>query len=774
VSADERGLGPPGDGGGRPAAHGTPHRESTTAKRSDSSPILRVPAISEDDGTLGAALKYAKAGFYVLPVEPDSKRPAHMLGNRWQEQSSRDVEQIAAWFAAANLALGLHVGRSGAVVFDVDEPELVPDLLRDHALSDLGVPYQSTRTDVPERGHYVFQVPEGRRLGNGRGQLVHPEHGKAWGEVRGANGIIVVEPSLHVKPGGRYAWERTGVVPVLPQALLDVLPRQTETPEDAAADAEVEAFLDRHTEARKPASLKGVLTKFTRLTKGKGSRHEAAVEVTCWAMREAAKGLYPAREAAEQIREAFVASLAGEQGRFPRSEFRAILAWAIGQIPPPPLPEPPPEPITLDEAHKVFTRWLGEAYDLGALDVVLAAAAVERLGGDPVWLLMVSGSGNAKTETIGALAGAGAHVTSTITSEGALLSASASHETAADATGGLLLKIGSRGILVLKDFTSILSMNRDARASVLAALREVYDGKWERNVGTDGGKTLTWTGRLVVIGATTSKYDAAHEVISAMGDRFGLVRVDSNLGRLEAGRQALRNVDREPEMRADLSRVVGRVLAGIDPERAVIGEDVEDELLRAADLVTLTRTAVERDFQGNVLDAHQPEAPTRFAKYLGQIVRGGLALGMSQRDALVGAHRVAGDSMPPLRLLALADVAAHPGSRTSEVQKRLQKPRTTVDRVLQELHILGLLRQDEPVAGTTGWTYCLASGVDREALARLVTRNVTTQGLGVERQVGTHVPTDIPGDGRAAPTAPPATDDEDEDPFGFGLAGGQQ
>jgi hypothetical protein len=144
----------------------------------------------------------------------------------------------------------------------------------------------------------------------------------------------------------------------------------------------------------------------------------------------------------------------------------------------------------LAEAHAVFAYWLGEEYDLQALDAVLCAAAVEQLGGDPVWLLVVSGAGNAKTETVGALVGAGAHVTSTITSEGALLSATPRKDAGKGATGGLLRKIGTRGVLVIKDFTSILSMNRDLRSSVLAALREVYDGRWERNVGTDGGRTL--------------------------------------------------------------------------------------------------------------------------------------------------------------------------------------------------------------------------------------------------------------------------------------------
>src|SRR5262249_11143744 len=164
-----------------------------------------------------------------------------------------------------------------------------------------------------------------------------------------------------------------------------------------------------------------------------------------------------------------------------------------------------------------------------------------RLAGDPLWLLLVSGPGNTKTETVQSLSGAGAFVTSTISSEGALLSASPCKDHAKNATGGLLRRIGDRGILVIKDVTSIISADRNTRAGVLAALRETYDGRWERNCGTDGGITLTWVGRLVVIGAVTTAWDTAHAVVSVMGDRFILIRADSTTGRLKAGTQAIRN-----------------------------------------------------------------------------------------------------------------------------------------------------------------------------------------------------------------------------------------
>ncbi len=169
-------------------------------------------------------------------------------------------------------------------------------------------------------------------------------------------------------------------------------------------------------------------------------------------------------------------------------------------------------------------------------------------------------------------------------------------------------------------------------------------------------------------------------------------------------------------------------------------------LLAAADVVTLARTAVERDYRGDVVEAHAPEAPTRFAKMLGQLVRGCLALGASDGHALNVAVRVAGDSVPPLRLLLLGDLSAHAYSRTSEVAKRVQRPRATVDRALQELHLLGLLNVAE-VADGQGWRYSLAPGLDTATLLALVTRNVTTPGVGVQEE---QLATDIPGDACAS------------------------
>jgi Bifunctional DNA primase/polymerase, N-terminal len=162
-------------------------------------PVLSIPNLDDDVDNLTAALAYAEAGWYVLPVLLGTKNPGSIVGKRWHDKSSRDRQQIAAWFAGTDHGIALHCGRSGVIVFDVDQPDKLPDILRKHLRR---APFQLTRPDLPGRGHYVFLMPRGRRIGNGTGRL-----GGAWGEIRGTNGVIMAQPSHH-PDGGHYKWVR--------------------------------------------------------------------------------------------------------------------------------------------------------------------------------------------------------------------------------------------------------------------------------------------------------------------------------------------------------------------------------------------------------------------------------------------------------------------------------------------------------------------------------------------------------------------------------------
>lgn len=286
---------------------------------------LYVPEIEPDADTLTAALTYARAGLCVLPVRKGSKNPGSVVGRNWQSKSSHDPKQIVAWLAGTDYGIALHVGRSGTVVFDVDKPELRPPELL--AAID-NAPYQSTRANQPGRGHYVFLMPEGRKLGNGTGKL-----GKGWGEVRGRNGVIVVAPSVHpnAAEGGRYRWECSGTVPPLPDAVATLLDDSAGNG-DAATNAQANQFLNTHTSGSPDdGRLRAVLEVYDRKVAQGASRHQTAVEAACWAMREAKRGYYPARTAGEELGKRFMKSLTGEKDRSPVSELHGIIAWAIGQ-----------------------------------------------------------------------------------------------------------------------------------------------------------------------------------------------------------------------------------------------------------------------------------------------------------------------------------------------------------------------------------------------------------------------------------------------------------
>lgn len=295
---------------------------------------LSVPIIEPGDDNLTAALKYAEAGWYLLPVKRGSKHPGSVLGRHWQSKSTRDSKVITGWLAGTDHGIALHCGRSGAVVFDVDTPAKLPEVLREHLDA---APYQSTRDNNPGRGHYLFLQPPDRLIGNSVGRL-----GNGWGEVRGANGVIIAAPSEHEKrdDGGRYEWGRIGPVSEVADEIAELL-NNASPAEDAASDAVVQAFIAEHTAASRPVVLAGLAATLSNNFAAGESRHQSMVSVLAGAMKEARAGLYSAAEAINTLKPMFITAVmnppvSDKQGAqrelaSAESECAGILAWAVGQ-----------------------------------------------------------------------------------------------------------------------------------------------------------------------------------------------------------------------------------------------------------------------------------------------------------------------------------------------------------------------------------------------------------------------------------------------------------
>jgi Bifunctional DNA primase/polymerase, N-terminal len=206
-------------------------RALTTCQRTDRRELV-IPDVAGLD-VASAALLYAEAGWFVLPTHAKTKHAGSVLGQGWPRKSSREPDQVKAWFLGTDYGLALHVGRSGSLGFDVDHPDNLPTLLAE-GLAQSCPPFQSTRADELGRGHFLFAQPVGADLGNGKGRLQG-----AWGDVRGRNGIILVEPTPHQKgkSGGRYVWQRRGALPILPAILLKALQVPRRAPASRPGDS---------------------------------------------------------------------------------------------------------------------------------------------------------------------------------------------------------------------------------------------------------------------------------------------------------------------------------------------------------------------------------------------------------------------------------------------------------------------------------------------------------------------------------------------------------
>ncbi len=379
---------------------------------------------------------------------------------------------------------------------------------------------------------------------------------------------------------------------------------------------------------------------------------------------------------------------------------------------------------------EAFTKWLWLP-DTDHVVAALGAVAGNILEGDPVWMLFVGPPGSGKTEAIQPLARLPyVHQAATLT-EPALLSGVPKKSTEADATGGLLRQVGDFGIILTKDFSGVLSMHRDQRSAVLAALREVFDGEWSRPVGTGGGKVLHWKGHAGLIGAVTPSVDRHSAVMGALGERFVLYRINDLTSEKKAER-ALANFGDERAMRDELAAAVEHVLEVVTVSQpAPLTADERLRLVKVASFAVKARTAVERDgYSRSIATIPEFEHATRLAKQLAQLRAGVLAVGAGEELAWRIVTKTALDSIPRLRwrvLVALRD-AEHP-MKTSDLSEATDIPAKTIPEHLEDLALLRLIdREKVGAAANAPWVHRLAASV-RDAWPETVDEKC--QGSGV-------------------------------------------
>ena len=359
----------------------------------------------------------------------------------------------------------------------------------------------------------------------------------------------------------------------------------------------------------------------------------------------------------------------------------------------------------LRDTLSVFRQWLW-LKDTGHVQFALATIAANLGSGDPVWGVIVGPPSSGKTEPLNALNRLpNVHAVATLT-EGALLSGTPKREVEHGSKGGLLRQIDRFGILLVKDFDSVMSMNRDSRGQVLAALREIYDGSWTRHVGTGGGRTLHWEGKCGFLGGATGAIDGAYAVMGALGERFLFYRLEEG-DEEDRGTRALAYAGQELEMRTALSDAVHALFATVTiPSGPILLTAQESRRLVAlATFVTRCRSAVERNnYKMEITNIVGVEAPSRMVKTLALLLRGFIAIGTPKQRAWDLVTKVALDSMSVIRWRVLQMILRLGVVTTSDVSEETGYPITTTRRVLEELACYHVITHDIGGEGLAdGW-----------------------------------------------------------------------
>jgi hypothetical protein len=357
-------------------------------------------------------------------------------------------------------------------------------------------------------------------------------------------------------------------------------------------------------------------------------------------------------------------------------------------------------------------------FDSDALYVVLGMVAANMLDGFPVWISLIAPPGRGKTELMRMLLHI-ARVIETVcpTSETAFLSATPAREKSKDAHGGILRKIDKHGLLLINDFTSILSLSNERIAGIMAVFREAYSGYWERDVGSEGGRTLTWTGRLAVLLGCTDVIDEHHMLFNTMGERWLNYRFPEQSVRHQ--QMMMLDGDRPKDWQVQARDMVKDFFDEQDLEfnRSQPPRDFTEEeklqLCELADMAARCRSAVSRDSRTRErTGSRKSEAGTRLSGSLGQLLLGMHRIGVSPPACWRILNKVALDSMPDARRQIVELVSKEPHS-TRELSRLTGLCLSVARRTIEDLQVQEVVRRDKGKVRLTDWVAKNRQGFQR-------------------------------------------------------------
>lgn len=356
--------------------------------------------------------------------------------------------------------------------------------------------------------------------------------------------------------------------------------------------------------------------------------------------------------------------------------------------------------INFKQLEEVFDKWMIMP-DRGIIRLLVGFYCANKLPGKALWLIIIGPSGGGKTEFLNSLLMMkDIYPISTLTTNTFLSGMPGKGDMS------LLPKINGK-ILMMKDWTSILSMQRDAKGEVMGQLREIYDGSVKKVYGN--GKVASWTGKVSILAASTQAVDLNQQQYTHLGERFLNYRILMP-NRKEVAMRSLTNESVQEQMEEELQDAMFCFLKGIDLENPVqfkIPEKFYKQIVNLSNFATLARSGIIRDFglKKEVVFVPMAEMPTRIT---GQLAKIGAGLMMANNgelseDDVKIIYKTALDSIPQTNKMVIVEMAKANGQTTAEIATALGYPTDPIKMYLENLAMLKVCRREKD-GGTYKWT----------------------------------------------------------------------
>lgn len=364
--------------------------------------------------------------------------------------------------------------------------------------------------------------------------------------------------------------------------------------------------------------------------------------------------------------------------------------------------------MELKELNKIY-RELFLLHDEEILPILAAMVVLAKTNLQHVWFFLIGGASDGKTTLLSAFNKVPfLHTISDITPNTLLSGAqSAAGETS------LLNKLGEDFVVIMKDFTTILSKSSEAQEQIMAQLREVYDGHITKHTGL--GKEISWgtkekPKRSIFVMASTEAIYKVQEKFSEMGSR-GLNYVLREKDTHERKATTKVSIKKSKGFNEKMEQIQDKfreyildVVVNLPAEFPDLEDDFIDDIIDVAEFSTRARSIVLRDYRGQKNLALSPEAPMRVAKQmtaLGQVLQymNGGTLTPELKKAVL---KCGFDCIPKQINLAMKFCAEYSRVQVAGIAAKINYPEYVVSEWIDNLNMFKIVDRDVS-AGKEFW-----------------------------------------------------------------------